>query len=270
MPQQFIAPVYPALTQTDAAQPVLGICLSGGGSRALTCALGQLSALNAMTMPQGQPILSASQYISSVSGGSWASLLYTFLPSTINGTNVSDADFLIQPVAPQSLTKGSPTDNTPGNVSYIGPHCMGISPQQFSLSNIGVFLRTLMDAGFFDNPSQYSWFWIAGIGEIVLKPFALYSATYSPDPFVLPSQMFSLSPAEVAQNIKHYNPSLDPCDFYLARPGRPSLIVNTNLLESYKIASSPQIPVQATPVAISVPGKSPDGKRGRHYSQVGE
>jgi len=261
MPQQFIAKLYPAVTQNDAAQPTLGICLSGGGSRALTCALGQLSELNAMTMPNGQPILSPSQYISSVSGGSWASLLYTFLPYTINGTNVSDADFLIQPVPPQSLTKGAPTDNTPGNVSYIAQYCMGTTPQQFSFSNIGVFLKTLMDSGFFDNPSQYSWFWIAGIGEIVLKPFALYSATYNSlsPPFVLPSLMFSLSTTEVKQNIKKYNPSLFPSDFYLAREGRPSLVVNTNLLENYKIGSSPQIPVQATPIATSVLGKSPDG-----------
>ena len=259
MPQQLIAQLYPDVTQNDAAQPTLGICLSGGGSRALTCALGQLSALDSMTMPNGQPILSPSQYISSVSGGSWASLLYTFLPQIINGTNVSDADFLIQPVAPQSLTKGAPNDNTPGNVAYIGPYCMGTTPQQFSLSNIGVFLKTLMESGFFEHPSQWSWFWIAGIGEIVLKPFSLYSATYNAlGPFVLPSLMFSLSVDEVANNITTYNQSLGPSDFYLARPGRPSLVVNTNLLEDYRTASSPQIPVQATPAATSVLGTSPD------------
>src|SRR5689334_3532471 len=146
MSQQYIATLYPAATQSDASTPVLGICLSGGGSRALTCALGQLSALNSMTMPNGQPILGPSRYISSVSGGSWASVLYTFLPLTINGNSVSDSDFLIEPVPPQALTKGSSTDNTPGNVLYMGQYCMGITPQQFSLSNIGVVLKALMDA----------------------------------------------------------------------------------------------------------------------------
>ncbi len=260
MSQQYIASLYSAVTQSGATQPVLGICLSGGGSRALTCALGQLSALNAMTLPSGQPILGPGQYISSVSGGSWASVLYTFLPQTINGTNVSDTDFLIQPVAPQALTKGSSTNNTPGNVSYMGQFCLGTTPQQFSLSNIGVFLKALMEAGFFTSPSQYSWFWIAGVGELVLKPFGLYSANYNSNgPFVQPSLMFSLSPTEVIQNIKKYNPSLLPADFYLARAERPSLIVNTNLLENYLVESSPQIPVQATPVATSVLGQSPDG-----------
>ena len=260
MAQQFIAKLYPAPAPNASAQPVLGICLSGGGSRALTCALGQLSALNAMTMPNGQPILGPGQYISSVSGGSWAAVLYTFLPTTINGVNVTDADFLIQPVPPQSLTKGSPTNNTPGNVSYIGPYCLGTTPQQFSTANIGVFLKTLLDAEFFLSPSQYSWFWIAGIGEIVLKPFQLYSASYdSSGPFVQPTMMFSLSNNEVTQNITAYNPNLAPSDFYLARAGRPALIVNTNLLENLLLPSSPQIPVQATPVATFVPGQSPDG-----------
>ena len=100
MAQQYVANLYPAVTQSGATQPVLGICFSGGGSRALTCALGQLSALNGMTMPDGQPILGPSQHISSVSGGTWASVLYTFLPQTINETSVSDADLLIQPVEP--------------------------------------------------------------------------------------------------------------------------------------------------------------------------
>src|SRR5215813_1488555 len=128
MAQQYIAPLYPAQTQSGASQPVLGICFSGGGSRALTCELGQLSALNAMTLPNGQPILSPSQFISSVSGGSWASVLYTFLPMLINGKTVSDSDFLIQPVAPGSLTKGNPNDNTPGNVMYMGQYCLGTTP----------------------------------------------------------------------------------------------------------------------------------------------
>ena len=260
MSQQYIAKLYPVVSQQTPVNPVLGICLSGGGSRALTCALGQLSALNTMMMPNGGPILGSGQYISSVSGGSWASLLYTFLPATINGINVSDSDFLIEPVPPQSLTKGDPNNNAPSNVAYIGQYCMGTTPQQFSLSNIGVFLKALMDAGFFLTPSQWSWFWIAGIGEIVLKPFSLYSAVYNASgPFVQPGLMFSLSTDEVAQSITHYNPHLLPQDFYLARPGRPSLIVNTNLLENYQLPSSPQIPVQATPVATSVLGQSPDG-----------
>ena len=101
----------------------------------------------------------------------------------------------------------------------MGPYCMGIAPQHFSLANIGVFLKTLMDAEFFLHPSQCGWFWIAGVGEIILKPFELYSASYNASgPFVQPSLMFSLSTAEV-QSIAQYNPSLKPAQFYLAANG---------------------------------------------------
>ena len=261
MSQQYLAKLYPSATQAPTTQPVLGICLSGGGSRALTCALGQLSALSAMTLPTGQPILSPSQYLSVVSGGSWAGVLYTFLPQTINGVNVSDADFLIQPVPPQSLTKGNSANNQPGNVSYMGPYCMGTTPQRFSLANIGVFLYMLWCHSFFDYEVLWSWFWSAGTGEMVLKPFGLYSATYdSSGPFVQPSLMFSLSTDEVLNNITKFNPQLHPAEFYLARDGRPSLIVNFNLLEDYHHPNPVQIPVQATPSSTSVWGHSPDGK----------
>ena len=116
MSQQYIAPLYPAVTQSGATQPVLGICLSGGGSRALSCALGQLSALNAMTLPNGEPILGPPQYISSVSGGSWASVLYTFLPDAI-----SDTDFLIgTPFTQASVVHGLPSE-TGVQVVVAGP-----------------------------------------------------------------------------------------------------------------------------------------------------
>ncbi len=48
-------------------------------------------------------------------------------------------------------------------------------------------------------------------------------------------------------------------EFYLCRPNRPALIVNTNILQDYTIPDSAQIPVQASPIATSVPGQSPDG-----------
>jgi len=122
----------------------------------------------------------------------------------------------------------------------MGQYCMGTGPQRFSPPHLAVFLKMLWESGFFTSPSQWGWFWIAAIGEIVLKPFALYSATYNPSgPFVQPSLMFSLSESQVEQSITKYNQSLGPSDFYLARAGRPSLIVNTNLLEDYKKEDSP-------------------------------
>src|SRR5579862_409243 len=99
------ANLYP--NAPNSGGPQVGICLSGGGSRALSCALGQLSALNVIVDPKtGRPIMQE-VYLSSVSGGSWASVLYTFLP-----TSISDSQFLIQPLSPGALSIGNPPDPT--------------------------------------------------------------------------------------------------------------------------------------------------------------
>ena len=245
------ANLYPANPSTGASAPVLGVCFSGGGSRALTCALGQLSALNAIPSPTqpGRTLLNNVSYISSVSGGSWASVAYTFLPPTI-----SDADFLITPVAPAALTAAS--------VSTMSPQCLGSVPQQFNVSSVADLLYLLWHWGLFSpfGPDMRNWFWIAAVGELVLKPFGLYSATYSSTPpYLLPSLTFSLSPTYITQNITSENSSLLPSQFYVCQPNRPTLIVNTNLQENDLVADPPQIPVQATARATGIAGQSPDG-----------
>jgi hypothetical protein len=239
--------------------PQVGVCLSGGGSRALGCALGQLSALNAIVDPKtGKPILQE-VYLSSVSGGSWASVLYSFLP-----TSISDSAFLIQPLAPSALFIGNPPDPTnpaSGNVAYMGTSCLGLVPQRFSLTNIAAFLYTLYKWGFFDDMQKWSWFWIAGVGELVLAPFQLYSALYNQsNSYPEPSMYFSLSASHIASAITQNNHGLTPDLFYVCQSNRPPLIVNTNLLQTYTQQSSAQIPVQITPIAGIVAGQSPDGK----------
>src|SRR4051794_24334499 len=47
----------------------VGVCLSGGGSRALTAGMGQLRALNKITA-NGQSLLAQAKALSTVSGGS--------------------------------------------------------------------------------------------------------------------------------------------------------------------------------------------------------
>src|SRR5271170_350284 len=242
--------LYPAKPQQASTTPVTGVCLSGGGSRALTCALGQLSSLNSLPAPNnsGETLLSRFQYISSVSGGSWANVLYTFLPS-----NITDADFLITPAAPGSLTASA--------MATMGSTCLGIVPQRFNTSTIADFLGVLWQWGFFDplGPDLRNWFWIAGVGELILKPFGLYNAGYSSNaPYLLPDHFFSISPDYIEQSITAENPTLKPVSFYTCRPNRPTLIVNTNLIENYTEAESPQVPVQAMARATGVPGESPD------------
>ena len=255
--------MYPeTAANTGETAPKLGVCLSGGGSRALTCALGQLSTLRHLQDPNdsGKTLLDRVDYLSSVSGGSWASVLYVFLPETINGKPVSDDDFFITPCAPQSLIKREEHEHAPENVSYMNPFCLGTAPQQFNPVRIAEFLYTLYEWDFIADSKKWHWFWIAAVGEIILKPFGLYSASYDhKHSYIEPSRFFSLSDDHIKTAIMPNNPSLGPQQFYTCRENRPSVFVNYNLLKDDIEVVSSQIPVQATPIDTGILGRSPDG-----------
>jgi hypothetical protein len=77
----------------------VAVCLSGGGSRAMTAGMGQLLALETLQAANAS-LLSQTKMISSVSGGSWVAVPFTFLTSS-----TSDPVFLGGPYAePASLT----------------------------------------------------------------------------------------------------------------------------------------------------------------------
>ena len=57
----------------------VGVCLSGGGSRALTAGMGRLRALNKITA-NGQSLLAQAKALSTVSGGSWLGVPFIYLP----------------------------------------------------------------------------------------------------------------------------------------------------------------------------------------------
>jgi hypothetical protein len=57
----------------------VGVCLSGGGSRALTAGMGQLRALNKLTA-NGRSLLAQAKALSTVSGGSWLGVPFIYLP----------------------------------------------------------------------------------------------------------------------------------------------------------------------------------------------
>ena len=240
----------------EAGGPGLAVCFSGGGSRALSCALGQLSGLRSIKNPNdpARSVLDSIPYVSSVSGGSWASVLYTFLPTTI-----SDDEFLITVVQPDKLVKHAPSLETAENVCYLAPNCLGNAPGRFNAEAIAHVVYTLFQWGLFWSSDKASWWWIAVVGELILKPFGLYDATYSQSVnYIQPSTFFSLSGKYVQDAITRNNPSLTPDQFY---PSRRSyrLFVNFNVMQDYTVAATVQIPVQAMPTVTSVPGRSPDG-----------
>ena len=83
----------PTLKYSDNSKENIALCFSGGGSRALTCAWGQILGLSQ------ENLIDKIRYISSVSGGTWASSIYSYLPS-----NISDNNLLGDYIKPEDLS----------------------------------------------------------------------------------------------------------------------------------------------------------------------
>ena len=89
-------------SQIDLQEPAgVGLCLSGGGSRAMIAGLGQLRALHRLEA-NGESLLAQIAALSTVSGGSWLSVAWTFLPP-----HVSDQAFLGEYRSPDQITLDS-------------------------------------------------------------------------------------------------------------------------------------------------------------------
>lgn len=258
MAETYSVNLYPKPTdEVTSTQPVFSVCFSGGGSRAMSSALGQISALNTMADPSNSSgkLMDRILYISSVSGGTWGSVPFVYLPEQINGQDVDDEDLLITPHAPGDLYKGRKLDSSSANMAYMSKYCMGTAPGGFTVLGILAFMRQwIADAEEYDLP--LSWLWTDIVANFILKPFGLSSVHYEQGTLA-PAKTFSLSEAYAVKEILPDNPDLSPTDFYYARSGRPHHIANFNLLQD--IRKAPQMPVQATPVSTGAPGQLPDG-----------
>jgi hypothetical protein len=264
----------PTITHADPNRKNIAVCFSGGGSRALTCAWGQLIGLNTLKDENGKPFLDEVRYISSVSGGSWAAVLYTFRPESF-----TDDEFLGNSYSPSQLYYDQ---DKPGglNVSKMGPSALGKIPQNFSnlfepdpLKNIiAEFFTIIALKGIHLNTSA-KWLWAYIVGENVLADFDLYSYKNSifkrhETPWQYSdAKFFSLSKAYAASNIfsKAKAPPQDA--FVYARtdsdgqPACPMLIVNTNIVAKNcpgnNMTAPIQIPTQVSAVAAGIYGANP-------------
>ena len=92
----FSAAVYPTagasppltVSQFIAAQTPgnVAVCLSGGGSRALSAGMGQLNGLAAVQLTPNVTLLSQVKALSTVSGGSWVGVPFVYLPASTSDT----------------------------------------------------------------------------------------------------------------------------------------------------------------------------------------
>lgn len=232
----------PTIGNSDDSRANLGFCFSGGGSRALTCAWGQLLGVNTLGLAE-KP-----RYISSVSGGTWASSIYTYLPATIG-----DDDLLGQYYLPKDLSLNGEGDTF--NVNNLGQYSYGQAPAGTSLENLAVWSALFMLTY---AKTDYKRMWASIVSEFILKPFGLQFEGTSQ---WTSSKYFSLSLSYTNDFFPQNSPPKD--DFIFVKSGRPFLIMNDNIMEKVPVQNADdsnivQLPNQATPVSAGAKGVTPD------------
>lgn len=207
-------------------KPNLGLAISGGGTRSASAALGQLRGLYELG------ILQKVRYLSCVSGSSFISTAFCYLPA-----GYSDSTFLGPIVNPQNITAGHLDKALPDSFAQV-------------ISNSFLVDDYVKNAASLAGDETYS----RAIGDVFLRPFGLNSR----------KRFFSLDERSVA-TIRGHNSAMKAGDFYLVRPGRPFPIISAIILRPDNEPPLPKkIPVEITPLYAGVRplfnGAGPDGR----------
>ena len=183
----------------------VGVAFSGGGSRSLSCTMGQLRGLKHLGK------MGEVGAISAVSGGSWASSLYTYLPK-----HIDDDNFLGTPL-------GNPVELTLLNHGEVATALDRFSPHNMgqAATNLGVVKMAARAVELYVEGVPADDLWVRMIGEYVFAPFDLFN--------VGRPKFFTESLDWFNTHIQHNNPELGIGDFYVPKKGRPELIVNFNI-----------------------------------------
>lgn len=186
----------------------IGLCLSGGGSRALTCAMGQLRALHHLGV--NEKIFA----ISSVSGGTWANTLYTYLPK-----DIEDDTFLGKPeLDPSQITIFG---TSPGSLRYLHQNSLGTVPGRLGiLGDIGEMIRLKNEWGY-----ETSDLWQGLVGHSILRHFGLWNPDPSKNNF--DQHYFSWTKSYLNAGALKRNSNLTTSDFYTVTRQRPFMVFNT-------------------------------------------
>jgi hypothetical protein len=183
--------------QLAGVKPNVGVCFSGGGTRALSAAMGQLRGLISLDL------LDDIDYISSVSGGSWAATAFAYY----NQGAANDTEFL------GVITE--PADISIDKLKVLPTTSLGWG----ATLNLGDELDDAHKAG---TPNDL--LWAATIGHVFFSRFGLYDPN--------DQAYFSLDAATVAK-IRAANPSLANATFHTVRQPSgyrmPYLLINATI-----------------------------------------
>ena len=235
-------------TRSSAANFV-GVCFSGGGSRALSAAMGQMRGLKYLGL------LDDVFFISSVSGGTWASASYTYLPAQYD-----DDDFL-------GLTVPNPHDLTLLNwnpqhpeyaLDYLSPNNLGNVPPSLGVFNDIAEIIKLRDK--YRYPSHDLWQGL--VGNFILQRWNLWN----PDANGFPTRYYSYTPAYLGWKggILDRNRQLSAKRFFCVERKRPLYVMNGCIISNPTVQGSQLLPFESTAVGLGVrqtfPGIGPQGR----------
>jgi hypothetical protein len=228
----------------ESGTPSVGVCLSGGGSRALVAGMGQLRALKYLNL------LGKTKAISTVSGGSWVGSTFEYIKS-----DVSDDEYLNKYVADQEkLIPSAKGDTPPEQVLDSLPEkniAKQIS-QDFDMLYLAVEVFWLC---YYDKV-DLSMIWQIIIGKRILEPYGLYCAGKKQAPTTTFTHDVKTRDAIVADN-----PGLDREKIHMFadvidpdKTKRPYLICNSAMFVKADGSDySYLVPVQATPFCTGIP-----------------
>lgn len=233
----------------------VAICLSGGGSRALSAGMGQLRALKHLTTnPGGPSLLDQAKVISTVSGGSWLGVGFVYLtPGT------TDDDYLNRYVADPGRLVPDRTDghSLAETLDELPEGNIGEPVAARSFSPVSLGIQMLLLHRFGEVPPSF--LWQTAIGLHILRPYDLYD----PGRDFVPTTFFTYD-AQTRDVILSANPRLEAEAAQLVAAGasrvrRPFLICNTSMFvkqehERFQLLA----PVEATSFMTGIVGH-PEG-----------
>ena len=216
------------IKQVSGDSETVGVCFSGGGSRALTAAMGQLRGLTKLDL------IKQTQYISGVSGGAWASTVYCYVPETISD------DVLLGEVCknPDNLTwyqHGS----TPlaCQLNYLPEHNMGQLP-----GGMGVVKFTEESLKMLEEKIPANEVWVRLVGRHIFQPYGLYSGYGN-------SKYFTKDIPWFKKHIKKKNSDLLEDDFFFFPNDRcrPNLLIFASMIPNEKQDNYRLLPIEFSP-----------------------
>ena len=210
-------------------RPNAALCFSGGGSRAMTASLGYYRAI----LSAG--LLDSFRYISSVSGGSWASSIFVYYQSGAQ----DDAQLLdlglAEGVAPAGL-----------ELERLGQPL----PEGSMAAVIEGRLRRELFEQLLEGGEQNIWH--RAVAQVYLEPFGLVDAERP----LAPCLDAATRDRILARPGNAGVAGLDAEGFILPRPQRPFLVVNACIVEpqhSRRLQAQNPISLQLTPLYVGSP-----------------